>query len=1288
MASNILNFSPDRLITGINIIDGMLFFTDNENEPKKINIEKFKGNSVDPQSGKTIEVSHNKTTKIYGRQFKERDITVLKEHPTETLSTFLTESADLEANELSSYTTYNPDPAPGAITGGKDEEVSNSNQNYGLIVSNITNPSAASIDNVNLVAQVGGFNDIEDTGFIWSQDYSTDADLISNGNTISTGAKKTQGVNNFITQTFGTNIEPSALDATKEIIYFLPYAQAKGSDTKVYTQFSLDKAEVQEFLIKTGANAINVSNSITSLVVGARQGGKSEIRGFENSIELSADYVDSGIWPEQVGFYVSKGFSLDADTITLQELIESAESKAQENILEDMAVPLKLAGRLAATSKHFVSNASYSIEQGLNYFYIAYIIGSNGKKYYSSNSFASGTTTPSLTENVTTKIRIVPTQGGEGIPPRVENGEGKSINATPPSAEAVGQIIFQGITNARTGFITEYGFYFSKKVSSKEQFITAFSSGVQGDGSPVKSGFPDTYKVAVESNSSGVANVDINNSSFSYDVGNKLSLSDGELVFFMAYAISSTGAEGTATSLGVSIYPEIGKVYAGTGEVFEDPVISILKSDYSVTTSDFLGPVAFDITYRIEYVPPGKQVMASGVYLSLPRRDAIADNLNGYESPEVIKEQSPSEYTLASIDHVTGLGNFTFTPTSSTADHGAIGDYNGVVNPPAHSKADDAEYFKFGAARVHAYSLFAYVTVKDNATQEQTTIETAVVTGRGHKLVFGSNVISSNIGAPTVKTHSNDLKSVDQGSIRNNTFKLLGSIGSDGSKFPTAGEHAANEVGFYISKTKPVRSLFSTFELDMAAWTASSDTVKVVLTGSALTAARTHSISGGLTFQNFEIVVNLASHSQFSSDTAPTDYHFKAFAIPSQQDPTVVDSATINKTKFGGTFTVTTISSSQSLNTNPVVTTDSYRTSEGFGFTLRGTARPTENTYIIKTKKFYYKDASHFPANPTDSQIVTELQDPTGRSSILATGEDNFSANVNLSNLDYYFIAVVTIELNGTESSEIFASEGRKIANAQSVIANNKVPDPSIKTLIVQKGNPPSFGAKITSGLSAISNRGFYFVGKEGTNSLSKPSTGAALKTAATSVPSGQVGGTISSSTTSEIFRESFTNFKTDHTYFFSAFAINSAGVETITPPRAVPIVQSNTPKTLKVSPSLIKFDSRGTQGIRGNMINISVQTTPNANTWSYKTTNFVPGGFEKPDILRETSGGVDKLKIKGFPLNSRDNAEALITITHKDDPSIKSEIIILQDGMYNDNFNYDSDPNDWNNYQPPGFYY
>lgn len=76
MPSKILNFNKDRLITGINIIDGMLFFTDDHTEPKKINIEKFKGNF----DGVTVDHSSG-TTNIYGRPFEERDITVIKEHP-------------------------------------------------------------------------------------------------------------------------------------------------------------------------------------------------------------------------------------------------------------------------------------------------------------------------------------------------------------------------------------------------------------------------------------------------------------------------------------------------------------------------------------------------------------------------------------------------------------------------------------------------------------------------------------------------------------------------------------------------------------------------------------------------------------------------------------------------------------------------------------------------------------------------------------------------------------------------------------------------------------------------------------------------------------------------------------------------------------------------------------------------------------------------------------------------------------------------------------------------------
>ena len=36
MASNILQFDPTRLITAINIVDNMLFYSDGVTEPKKI----------------------------------------------------------------------------------------------------------------------------------------------------------------------------------------------------------------------------------------------------------------------------------------------------------------------------------------------------------------------------------------------------------------------------------------------------------------------------------------------------------------------------------------------------------------------------------------------------------------------------------------------------------------------------------------------------------------------------------------------------------------------------------------------------------------------------------------------------------------------------------------------------------------------------------------------------------------------------------------------------------------------------------------------------------------------------------------------------------------------------------------------------------------------------------------------------------------------------------------------------------------------------------------------------
>ena len=73
----VLNFSRQRLITGINIIDDMLFFTDNYTEPKKINIPRsIKGTSSDFTHTQFIN-EHNEIEV----DIKEEHITVIKKQP-------------------------------------------------------------------------------------------------------------------------------------------------------------------------------------------------------------------------------------------------------------------------------------------------------------------------------------------------------------------------------------------------------------------------------------------------------------------------------------------------------------------------------------------------------------------------------------------------------------------------------------------------------------------------------------------------------------------------------------------------------------------------------------------------------------------------------------------------------------------------------------------------------------------------------------------------------------------------------------------------------------------------------------------------------------------------------------------------------------------------------------------------------------------------------------------------------------------------------------------------------
>ena len=79
----VLNFRADRLITGINVIDDMLFWTDGHTEPKKINIQRSIDGTLLDGGTHTRVVTDVTTTTI---PVMEEHITVIKQPPTNPLS--------------------------------------------------------------------------------------------------------------------------------------------------------------------------------------------------------------------------------------------------------------------------------------------------------------------------------------------------------------------------------------------------------------------------------------------------------------------------------------------------------------------------------------------------------------------------------------------------------------------------------------------------------------------------------------------------------------------------------------------------------------------------------------------------------------------------------------------------------------------------------------------------------------------------------------------------------------------------------------------------------------------------------------------------------------------------------------------------------------------------------------------------------------------------------------------------------------------------------------------------
>ena len=138
-SDKVLEFSSESPITGINIVDDMLFWTDNFSEPKKINISRSVQGTDILGDTQTQVIRENTTT---GTTITKEHITVIKKGPKSALSLDLKSNRDPDKNYSGIITVASP-TNPEASTFWDQRTTANANYPYDF--SSITTENGSDI---------------------------------------------------------------------------------------------------------------------------------------------------------------------------------------------------------------------------------------------------------------------------------------------------------------------------------------------------------------------------------------------------------------------------------------------------------------------------------------------------------------------------------------------------------------------------------------------------------------------------------------------------------------------------------------------------------------------------------------------------------------------------------------------------------------------------------------------------------------------------------------------------------------------------------------------------------------------------------------------------------------------------------------------------------------------------------------------------------------------------------------------------------------------------------------
>ena len=910
MASNILQFEPTRLITAINIVDDMLFYSDGVTEPKKINIKKFRGDDTTGEFA-NVKVDHSSgVTHIYGRQFQERDITVIKgkgklKNNIETL--VIPKPTDITRDDVNESDIPTK---PLEILDENNKPVDSPSE--GVTLADI---ELNTLDRVKLHAtyKYGGGR-MRDAGFVYSQTVQSKDELIKGiTETVSGVTKVKAAINNngdgtafataFIDKTdTGSPYYNASLTAGP--LYFISYGQ-------LYSQVKNGKyfnSEVIDTIIVDPAASTSAPSGLVTI-------GEKNIGG--GLYEFCAKYDTNGGSPiTGAGFLVSKGAINENDPVpTVQDLLNSGHNiQAEHRILE---------------GEIYIKEAPVP---GKTYYYVPYVENENGRIYG---------------DGLTTSSTVIKNYKEPGVAePKISTKTVKQnslasgdTNFSDTNSKLVLEMSFDGNKENREQLhpnleVSEAGFYFSKNEGSNVADLTnkTFNSGsnVSTDGK--------VFKVPI-------SNVDFENGGLhSLDVRQYINLQPEETLSYVSY-IKHGGNETTGELVSFTNPPVVTK-----------PVFTIINSNWDLkpNTVNSNGTSPINVNYNIDVTdfPPGKTIKDIGIYVSRPANEnEIESSGNGRWSnvSEVINVNNAESH---SVDN-SGL---TFTANGGDA---SIGRY--TTTAPIEVRAITSEEYKYLSKNNikplnEDWAAVAYIVDSDGNTH--------------YSPVFNIDSDRSNIDSDLPKPifGAPQVKNVQYKTPKDTTVTLVGSLPNTGKDISEIGFYVSTVEPPALSTvdSEIPGNLNDGRNPHLDAWI--SGATKFPSTTSTTTANNHLNQTVGST-----ITPDLEFESLATGLTPNTKYYYVPYVKPVQTSNSDNDISTnngetlnsiINANHYGSIDTFTTTRTITSVAVNPKVEIINAYPHNMFGTKtntmVMHAVTPNSNDNLINSAGIYLKPAVHF----------------------------------------------------------------------------------------------------------------------------------------------------------------------------------------------------------------------------------------------------------------------------------------------------------------------------------------